>query len=79
MSPAEYGKMQKTGYVQESNTGTTHVANPADKTAFGKQAPVGSVYVEFDVPLSSVRQTGESWAKILGPRSLEGRLLVKKG
>ncbi|WP_434086573.1 TreTu family toxin [Vibrio neptunius] len=28
MSPDELAKMQKTGKVQESYTGTTHVANP---------------------------------------------------
>ena len=52
----EYDKMVKTGKVQESYSGITHVANPADYNAFYKQAKKGSVYVEFDVPLSSVKQ-----------------------
>lgn len=79
MSREEYDTMVKTGKVPESYTGTTHVANPADANAFGKQAKPGSIYVEFDVPTSSLKQTNEGWAKIIGPNSLEGRLAAKKG
>jgi RHS repeat-associated protein len=79
MSKAELAKMQKTNRVQESDTGTTHVALPADKSAYQKQARAGSLYVEFDVPRSSVKKTQEGWAKILGPKTLEGRLAVGKG
>jgi len=45
MSQAEYNKMVETGTVQEKFSGTTHVATPADMSAFGKQAKPGSVYV----------------------------------
>ena len=79
MFRAEYDKMVKTGKVQESYSGITHVANPADYNAFYKQAKKGSVYVEFDVPLSSVKQTKDVWAKILGPKTPEGKLNLKKG
>lgn len=79
MSPDEMAKMQKTGKVQESYTGTTHVANPADAEAFIKQTKVGNNYVEFDVPTSSLKQTNEGWAQIAGPNSLSGRLAAKKG
>jgi hypothetical protein len=79
MSKAEYDKMVKTGKVPESFTGTTHVASPADINAFGKQAKPGSIYVEFDVPSSSLKPTNEGWSKIVGPNSLEGRLEAKKG
>ena len=79
MSQAEYDKMIKTGVVQESYSGTTHVANPASIEAFGKQAKPGQIYVEFDVPITSLKQTNEGWAKILGPNTLEGRLAAKKG
>lgn len=79
MSPAELAKMQKTGKVQESYSGTTHVANPADAEAFIKQTRTGNNYVEFDVPTSSLRQTNEGWAQIAGPNSLFGRLAAKKG
>ncbi|MGM0715516.1 MAG: RHS repeat-associated core domain-containing protein, partial [Bacillota bacterium] len=79
MSREEYDTMVKTGKVPESYTGTTYVANPADANAFGKQAKPGSIYVEFDVPTSSLKQTNEGWAKIVGPNSLEGRLAAKKG
>ncbi|MBT2293747.1 hypothetical protein J7E73_32570 [Paenibacillus albidus] len=79
MSKEEYDTMVKTGKVPESNTGTTHVANPVNANAFGKQAKPGSIYVEYDVPTSSLKQTNDGWAKIVGPNSLEGRLAAKKG
>ncbi|WP_163786848.1 RHS repeat domain-containing protein [Myxococcus vastator] len=79
MSEAEHKAMQSTGKVQESLSGTTHVAHPAAPEAFMSQAKPGSVYVKFDVPTSSVRPTQAGWAKIVGPQSLEGRLAAKKG
>lgn len=51
MSQGEYDEMVKTGYVQESISGTTHVARPADISAYIKQAKPGSLYVEFNVLL----------------------------
>ena len=77
----EYKKMVSTGKVQISYSGnTTCVANPADLTAFGKQAKNGSVYVEFDVDSSRVFQGGnEKWSTIPGPGSLRDRLLVRQG
>lgn len=71
--------MIKTGKVQESYSGTTHVAHPHNPNSFGKQAKPGSVYAEFNVPLSTIKSTNEGWAKILGPNSLEGQLAAKKG
>ncbi len=71
--------MQTTGKVQESLSGTTHVANPAAPESFMSQAKPGSFYVEFDVPSSAVRPTQQGWGKIVGPQSLEGRLAAKKG
>ncbi|MFP1762737.1 hypothetical protein [Lonsdalea quercina] len=79
MSPAEHQQMLETGKVVQSNTGTTHVAFPADVEAFGKQAKPGTVYAEFDVPEGSLIKTNEGWAKIVGPDSLEGRLAKRKG
>lgn len=79
MSPQEYDMMRATGSVQESHSGTTHVASPADQAAFEAQAAVGSVYVEFDVPRDSVKPTQPGWAKILGPNTLEARLAAAKG
>jgi len=78
MSRAEYNKMVKSGAVQESFSGTTHVALPASSTAF-KGAAKGSLYVEFKVPNSALKSTNEGWAKVIGPNSLEGRLAAKKG
>ena len=57
MSPQEYDLIVATGVVQESRSGTTHVASPADQAAFEAQAAVGSLYVEFDVPRASVKLT----------------------
>jgi RHS repeat-associated protein len=79
MSPMELEEMIKTGRVVESYTGTTHVANPASVEAFGKQAKNGSLYVEFDVNKSSLKQTGENWASISGPNSVQGRLAKNNG
>ena len=70
--------MTATGYVQESTSGTTHVASPADPAAFQAQALAGSLYVEFDVPRGSVKPTQQGWAKILGPNTLEARLAAAK-
>jgi len=79
MSPTEYQQMLDTGKVIQSSTGTTHVAYPADINAFDKQAKNGAIYVEFDVPKTSLVPTNEGWAKIVGPDSIEGRLAKRKG
>ena len=79
MSQVEYDAMKTSGKVQESFSGTTHVANPADAAAFIRQAESGSLYVEFNVPTLSLKVTNEGWAKIIGSNSLEGRLAGRKG
>ncbi|PIF92992.1 RHS repeat-associated protein [Acidovorax sp. 62] len=79
MSQAELDAMKASGRVQESFSGTTHVATPTNASAFINQAKPGSVYVEFNVPSSSLRATNEGWSKIIGPNSLEGRLAGRKG
>lgn len=79
MDKAEYVKMVNTGLVQESYTGTTHVAYPADSYTWYRQTKPGSWYIEFSVDQASVVQTGEGIAKIICPNSLEGRLAAKKG
>ena len=79
MSPQEYALLMTTGFVQESRSGTTHAAFPADQTAFYAQAAVGSVYVEFEVPHDNIKPTRPGWAKILGPHTLEARLAAAKG
>lgn len=81
MSTNELKAMQSTKMVQESVTGTTHVASPASANAFMRQAKPGSTYVEFTIPSSSLKITNpaEGWGKILGPNSMEGRLALRKG
>ncbi|WP_445707364.1 TreTu family toxin [Bradyrhizobium brasilense] len=37
------------------------------------------MYVEFNVPTSSLKATNEGWAKVIGPNSLEERLVARKG
>lgn len=69
----------RTGMVQESYSGTTHVLLPPDLYSFARQARTGDVYVEFDVPDECVRVTGSGWAKIIGPQSLEGRRAARNG
>ena len=81
MSVAEYEEMVKTGYVQEplNGSGVIYVARPADANVFFKQAPIGSVYVEFDVPINTLKNTQNGWAKIIGPNSFDARIMIKKG
>lgn len=79
MSRQEYDLTLGTGFVQESTSGTTHVLLPAGQEAFQAQAAPGSLYVEFDVPTSSLKSTQQGWAKILGPHTLEARLAAGKG
>jgi len=69
MSSDEAGAMQGSGTVQESRSGLTHVANPADASVFRRQAPSGSVYVEFNVPTSSLRPSGTGVSSIPGPNA----------
>lgn len=71
--------MLSTGRVQESYSGTTHVAWPPNWLAFIRQARPQSLYVEFDVPNCCLSVTGAGWAKIIGPNSVEGRLAAVKG
>ena len=80
MSEQEFEMMNSTGKVQMSGDNKVHVANPADIDAFGKQAPKGSVYVEFDVPSITLSKGGKvGWGIINGPGSLIDRLNAKKG
>ena len=79
MSSDEYSLILASGFVQESSSGTTHVALPANQTAFESQAAIGSFYVEFDVSIESVKPTQSGWAKILGPHTVEARLAAAKG
>ena len=80
MSEDEFTKMNNTGEIQPSIDNPEHkyVAYPSDPDVFGKQAPKGSVYVEFDIPESSVRKAG-SRGIIPGPGSRDSRLSVKRG
>lgn len=82
MSPKEYQKMVETGQVQTRPEGknVVHVAFSADIEAFRKQAPKGSLYVEFDVASDVILPAGRSdWKTVNGPGSLLDRLKIKKG
>jgi hypothetical protein len=79
MSREELNAMLETGFAQESETGGSRVAEPADINAY-KAAPEGDVYVEYDVPVGSTVPGGRAgWSKIPGPNSTEGRLAASKG
>ncbi len=71
MSPEELEKMKDNGRVVESRlNGVTSVTVPPDPTAY-RDAPKGSVFVEFDVEASAVKgMTANGWGKIYGPSSL---------
>ncbi|WP_328342234.1 DUF6531 domain-containing protein [Streptomyces violaceus] len=80
MSDDEYNKMVQEGRVQPGAGDRSYVANPPDPAAYGRQAAPGTSYVEYDVPLSSLRPGGEpGWSQIAGPNSMFARLAERKG
>jgi RHS repeat-associated protein len=79
MSKSEYQQMLNSGFVQKSHGHITHVTYPANPEAF-KAAKSGSVFVEFDVPTSSIVPGGkEGWGIIPGPGSIYDKLKIRKG
>jgi len=56
-----------------SGDNKVHVANPADIDAFGKQAPKGSIYVEFDVSSNTISPGSISQQRKSGVHSIHGR------
>ena len=80
MSEDEFLKIRSGNLVDTyGGGGAIHVSYPASYNAFGKQAVSGSIYVEFDIPIYSIKNAGNGWARILGPHSIESRLLISKG
>ena len=81
MNEGEYNKMVATKEIQPSpnNPQVKHVAYPSDPNAFGRQAPNGSLYVEFDIPSGSVKSAGSGWGRIPGLGSPESRLSQSRG
>ncbi len=80
MSKEEYSKMIENGYVQKPyNANQSYAANPADYNAYYRQTAKGNVYVEFDGPSSSIKQTKDMWAAIPVPDSIYSKLNIQKG
>jgi hypothetical protein len=83
MSVAEFNKMVETGKVQPPFNGSdqSYVSYPASSKAFEQQAKVGTVYVTYRVPASSVVPTSRSkgWAYVAGPSSFASRLATRQG
>ncbi|MER7132165.1 TreTu family toxin [Streptosporangium saharense] len=79
MSPREYKAMLETGMVQSGGDDRTYVVHPPSKDGF-KPNRRGSLYVEFDVPLSTLIPGGRPGDyKMSGPGSFDARVAVKKG
>jgi hypothetical protein len=79
MSPDELAQMEQNGTAVESQTlGSSRVSMPASPDAY-KNAPSGSVYVEYDVPASSVKPSSAGQGRIPGSNSPEGRLAAQQG
>lgn len=79
MNPAEYEAMKKAGTVQADSAGMHRVAVPASPNAY-KAAPKGDIYVEYDLPSSSLSLGGTNgWRTVHGPGSPAARLAEKKG
>ena len=53
--------MLKTGRVQSSEGGITHVINPSNPEAF-KAAKKGSIFVEFDID-KNIKPGGKEWTR----------------
>lgn len=68
MSPAEFRAMVETGRVVEGAGGRTYVVNPPNPGSFTSAGKGSSVYAEFDVPTSVLRQGSKpEWSVIPGP------------
>jgi hypothetical protein len=81
MSRVEYENMLATNRVQEGGGGLTF-ASIEGPGSFMKQAPKGSVYVEYDVPANSLLPGGKvGWVKNIGPNAPKSQTLMlnKKG
>jgi hypothetical protein len=79
MSTAEYRAMKASGVVQADANGMHRVAVPASPDAY-KAAPKGDIYVEYDLPTSSLSPGGtDAWRTVHGPGSPMARLAEKKG
>ena len=81
MSKAEYQNMLATKRVQEGGGGLTFSSTDGPGS-FMKQAPKGSVYVEYDVPADSLLPGGKAgWVKNIGPNAPKSQILMlnKKG
>ena len=81
MSQVEYQAMRETRRIQEGAGGSTSVAT-GGPASFVKQAPTGSVYVEFNVPRASLLQGGQTdWFKAVGPNASKSMkfMLEKQG
>ena len=82
MDRTEYDKMVATGAVQEPSSGGGTYILLKGPDNFRKQAPPGSLYVEFDIPLKTTLTITEAtmgWARIESSTSLKGRLAKMKG
>jgi hypothetical protein len=79
MHPAEYEAMKASGVVQADVAGLHRVAVPASPNAY-KAARKGDIYVEYDLPTSSLSPGGKDvWRTVHGPGSPLARLREKKG
>ncbi len=75
MSEAEYNVMKNTGRMVEGAGDKTSVAVGGPNAFIG--AAKGSVYVEFEVPTSSLIQGGQSnWYSIIGPNANKAQLYM---
>jgi hypothetical protein len=73
MSQTEFDAMQSSGRLQESfNNGVTSVTLPPNIGAY-RAAPVGDVFVQFDLPEAAIGASDGTIAKIYGPSSLLGQ------
>src|SRR5262249_15285091 len=79
MSQEEHDAMVATGMVQQSRSGgPTNVLSPPNPAAY-KDAPSGSLYLQFNVPASSLRGKSAGQTIIPGPNSPHSRAAVKQG
>ena len=81
MSPNELAQMQSSNKVAQGGGGQTFISTNG-AADFKGATPNGSVYVEFDVPSSSLLQGGkDGWFKMIGPEASKSQqyMLNKQG
>lgn len=73
MNSAELAAMRESGVIQWNGVGVHRVATPPSPATY-RDAPPGSIYVEYDVPANTLSPHSAGTSVIFGPNSFIGKL-----